>query len=283
MLKQQSPRHSFYVSLLLHIIVLSALIFSFEFSSRNFVIENSDQNSQVISASLVTPSKIQMPHHALLPPKQQHQDVPKKMMPVPPPKPVVKVQQQVKKAPVPQVHEKTIAIPDHRKKLQQKDLIEKQLLADLKQAELQKKKKHKELEKSFAKELHAQEAKSLEQQLQSEQSELAANAQASKMRGIVDKYKALILESIGQHWIVPNGVDKSLSTQLLIRVAPGGTVLDVELVKSSGDDSLDRSARQAVFKASPLPVPTKSDEFDPFREFILKVKPENIVVQDNGL
>jgi colicin import membrane protein len=40
--------------------------------------------------------------------------------------------------------------------------------------------------------------------------------------------------------------------------------------------TLDRSARAAVFKASPLPVPKEPDAFEAFRQFILKVKPELI-------
>jgi colicin import membrane protein len=54
-------------------------------------------------------------------------------------------------------------------------------------------------------------------------------------------------------------------------------VLDVQVTKTSGDPSLDSSARAAVLKASPLPVPSNPDEFDSFRQFALKVKPENIM------
>jgi colicin import membrane protein len=96
------------------------------------------------------------------------------------------------------------------------------------------------------------------------------------MQGIVDKYQALILESIRPNWLVPYNVNKNLTSVLMIRVAPGGMVLDVQIVKSSGDAALDRSARAAIFKASPLPVPEKSDEFELFRQFTLKMKPENI-------
>ena len=48
-------------------------------------------------------------------------------------------------------------------------------------------------------------------------------------------------------------------------------------LNESGDPALDSSARVAVMKASPLPVPSNSDDFEPFRQFILKVKPENVV------
>jgi colicin import membrane protein len=66
----------------------------------------------------------------------------------------------------------------------------------------------------------------------------------------------------------------------MIRLAPGGEVLQVSITKTSGDPSLDSSARAAVLKASPLPVPNDPALFAAFRQFALKVKPENILAQD---
>ena len=76
---------------------------------------------------------------------------------------------------------------------------------------------------------------------------------------------------------MPTQVDKKLTCELMIRIAPGGMVLDVQVTKTSGDPSLDSSARIAVFKASPLPVPADPQAFAAFRQFILKVKPQNII------
>lgn len=292
---QSNHRIPFYISLLCHVVVLAVLVMSVEFNSPNFVIKNSDE--EIVNAVIVDSSKIQMANPTPVAPPKVSEPIKKITPPSPPPvKPPVKAQEKVQeevptpqKTPEPkkvQVQEDTLAIPDPRKKKKEKELIEKKLLADLKketekQKKLKQKAVEKEFEKKFEKELKAQAAKSLQQQLMKEQQRLASG-QESKMRGIVDKYKALITQSIAQHWLVPNGVDKSLTSHLLIKVAPGGVVLDVQLVKSSGDDALDRSARTAVFKASPLPVPTDSDEFDPFRQFILKVKPENVLARDSG-
>lgn len=287
MVKQRQFRKLFFISLMLHTLVLGVLIMSFEFNSRSFVLENADKNNEIMNAVVMDTSKIQMPHPSPLPPPEVIEAPKKVKPPAPQPKQEMKALPEVKKQVEPVVQKKTIAIPDKRKKQLQKDLIHKQLLEDLKkETELQKKAKQKDLEKAFEKELKAQAAKSLQQQLLKEKSRVAAVASAAetqKMRGIVDKYKALILQSIGQHWLVPNGVDKSLSSELMIRVAPGGMVLDVRLVRSSGDSGLDSSARKAVFKASPLPVPSDPEEFEPFRQFILKVKPENLLAQDVGL
>ena len=128
-------------------------------------------------------------------------------------------------------------------------------------------------------------AKELEQRLRAEEDELLSRQMAAEKRQLdaarrkiiqteVEKYTALISHAIGQRWILPDNIDRQVSCILLIKLAPGGAVLDVKLVKSSGDEVLDRSATAAVFKASPLPVPGNTDVFNAFREIRLRVRPE---------
>ena len=105
------------------------------------------------------------------------------------------------------------------------------------------------------------------------QSQDVANQQ--RMAGEVDRYKALILNAIRDRWILPENVDPGLSSQFVIRLAPTGSVLDVRLARSSGDSLLDRSAQAAIYKASPLPVPTDVATFNMFREISLTVRPSN--------
>ena len=159
----------------------------------------------------------------------------------------------------------------------QRELFAKDLLADIKHhSEKQKKLKQKTLKLQFEKTLHEQAEKSLRQQLLNEDIKLQG-MQTRESHGEVNKYKALILQAISEHWVIPPQVNKSLSCELRIRLAPGGEVLDVQVTRSSGDPSLDHSARVAVLKASPLPVPSDPNAFAAFREFALKVKPENIL------
>ncbi|MFN3235165.1 MAG: cell envelope integrity protein TolA [Gammaproteobacteria bacterium] len=104
-----------------------------------------------------------------------------------------------------------------------------------------------------------------------------AHEKSQAIDGVVDKYKGLILEAISKNWLVPPNTDQSLSCQLYINLAPGGIVLDVKVLKSSGDSLLDRSAIAAVYKASPLPAPASGEGFDAFRQFSLTVRPESVV------
>lgn len=123
--------------------------------------------------------------------------------------------------------------------------------------------------------------KSLQSQIDAEEQQMGSVRNAA-MLSEMDKYKALVLNAIGQQWIMPSNVNKNLSMQLLIRLAPGGMVLDVKVLQSSGDAILDRSVLTAVSKASPLPVPTDLQLFDQFRELHLTVRPEGLIDSNAG-
>jgi colicin import membrane protein len=265
------PRYSFplTVSVILHVVVLFILIVSFEFSSLMPVVQNSDEDMKVISATIINP-RATVPVPAPTP-------VAEAPVPAAPPKPVPAPAKPIFQET--DVEEQMIAIDQQLKKrlVDQQQAHTKKLMQE-KRKLLAKEKKLKQaaLLKAMEKEMHQQTEKSLQQQVLNEQQRVVG----VKVQGEVNKYKALILQAIAQRWLVPAGVDKTLSSELFIRLAPGGTVLDVQVTKSSGDLALDRSARDAVFKASPLPVPEDDDGFNQFRQFILKVKPQNLIESD---
>ena len=105
----------------------------------------------------------------------------------------------------------------------------------------------------------------------------AKNELTAAQQGEIDKYKAMILQAISQQWILPPDLKKDLMAKLMVKVAPGGMVVDVKIVQSSGNSALDRSAQTAVFKASPLPVPKEPIMFNDFRLIYLTVRPEGIL------
>lgn len=121
-----------------------------------------------------------------------------------------------------------------------------------------------------------EEERLFKEQLAKEQKQLS-HSHHKNLQSDIEKYKTLILNEIGQHWIMPSGINKKLSTLLLIRLAPDGVVLKITLLKSSGDAILDHSVINAIWKASPLPVPTDAKLFEKFRELRLTVKPEGLL------
>lgn len=240
--QREERRSAWGVSLFLHIILLFLLIFRPTFfSAQRLVIEQgNDKEQEVIQATMVTePKQDKQPPVAVAP-----------RIVTPP-----KTQARVSLAPKPQPLVKKSQLLDALKK-------------DINQKKLQGKNEliqHKVLN-----------ARALKQQLLAEKLRVEG-LRAARMRGEVDRYRALILQVISQNWRLPGVPDKNRYAELLIHLAPGGTVLDVQVTKSSGNVGLDNSARAAVFRSSPLPVPADLSAFEPFRSFLLKVKPENIV------
>lgn len=168
-----------------------------------------------------------------------------------------------------------------QQQLQKKQQEEVEKLAQLKQKQAEEKIRNDKLKDDKAKEelARAEKAKAelAEKRRQAAMQQAAADAaNKAQLAGEVNKYKAMIVNAISRQWILPENVDSALSSQFRIRLAPDGAVLEVSLIRSSGDAILDRSAQTAIYKASPLPVPTDPATFDLFRDISLTVRPENV-------
>ncbi len=283
-MQSTNSKKAFLFSTCLHVFVLMILIVGLEFSPSMPVVSNND--TQVINAIALKDSPILAPPTKAVTEQQSVQEPPllktkadKTAGAAQPVQPKPAATEAASKAP-PQVEKLALAPPKKKiaekpnKKLIRKELS-KQLLADLAdEMTKQAKTKQKLLKKKFNQELVSQSEKAL-QQLIKEQNQLSGQ-RSQHRQGLINKYKAQILQAIGQQWVVPRNVNKHLTCELFIRLAPGGQVLDVSIKKSSGDPLLDRSAQRAVLKASPLPVPDDIYSFRIFEQFVLKVKPENI-------
>ncbi len=178
-------------------------------------------------------------------------------------------------------HQEAIArrlarIKAHKALVKQRQLEKARVLAARQKAAIQAKKrlmlkqKHQAALLAEQKRLQAVMAK---KQLALEQSRLAA-LEAQRLAGVIDRYKAAVIAAIQHSWYVPQGAPRAALCRFDIRLAPGGSVLAVQLLKSSGSKALDQSARAAIYKASPLPVPKDSALFDRFRELHLTVSPQ---------
>jgi colicin import membrane protein len=166
----------------------------------------------------------------------------------------------------------------------QKRLAEEQQekhLADLKQQQMQLKQQQALEQKQLAAIQQKKTAEAIQEQARLAQQAAAKQAataaqQSAQMAGEINKYKSLIIQSISQHWILPEHVNNQLFSQFRIKLAPNGAVLSVSLTRSSGDPILDRSAQAAIYKASPLPVPSDQATFNLFRDISLTVRPQSV-------
>jgi colicin import membrane protein len=77
--------------------------------------------------------------------------------------------------------------------------------------------------------------------------------------------KQAIQQKVNRSWIRPVSAEAGLKCTIRVKLMSDGTVIDAEVISSSGDEIFDRSAENAVNKASPLPVPKDKELFA--REF----------------
>lgn len=105
----------------------------------------------------------------------------------------------------------------------------------------------------------------------------AQQAQATADAAEIAEYKALIGAAAARRWSRPPSARAGMEALLRITLIPGGEVVDVQLVKSSGDAAFDRSAETAVRLAGRLPVPSDPRLFDAnFRRFMFRFRPEDL-------
>jgi colicin import membrane protein len=103
-----------------------------------------------------------------------------------------------------------------------------------------------------------------------------ARAEATKARqSEIERYKSAIQAKIRQRANVPDNVIGNPEVQVLIRVLPGGEVLDITITKRSGNPTYDSAIERGIRSASPLPVPPANSELFPqFRELNLNFRHE---------
>ncbi|WP_430462015.1 TonB family protein [Thalassolituus sp. LLYu03] len=174
--------------------------------------------------------------------------------------------------------EKQKKLAEQKKREADKALKEKQI-ADKKAQELAAKdkaakdkaaKERDALEQSLLEQLAREQAAADEvaQQEAKKQAELAASMQANAVEAIRAK-----VESV---WRYPPAVKPNMETEVHITLVPTGEVINVKILKGSGNAALDRSVEQAIYKASPLPVPKDPRVFEKsFRNLVMKFRPEN--------
>ena len=158
---------------------------------------------------------------------------------------------------------------EQEKRDKAKRLKEKKRLAEIEKKQKETEEKLKKLEKErlakqaqLEKEEKERQEKIAEQKRKAEQQKRAAYVQSE-----VAKYTGLIKNQIIRNWTLPVSYQKGMKCKVLVRLIPSGEVISVRIIQPSGNAAFDSSVEQAVYKASPLPVP-KADTglFDHFRE-----------------
>jgi len=182
-----------------------------------------------------------------------------------PPKPDVK--------PDPPKPDPEIALRAEREKRERekkkKDDEAKKKREDLEAAK--KKREHEEAEKKKRED----EKRRREDEAAKREAEKARAAQMDARQKEFNEYVNRIRAKIKSRANVPDTVTGRPTVQVQIRILPGGEVLDIRVIKPSGNRAYDTAIERAIRSASPLPVPDVNSELFPqFREPILNFEHE---------
>ena len=147
---------------------------------------------------------------------------------------------------------------------------EKKRKDEARQAEARKKKETEERRKSAESSLKEQLARE-----EKERTDAAARAeQAARAQSELARVEGLIRQKVERNWVRPAGWTKGMECVVRVRLAPTGEVINATIARPSGSPAFDRSVENAVYKASPLPLPEDKGLFEHFRELELRFRPE---------
>ncbi|MHB1678040.1 MAG: cell envelope integrity protein TolA [Sulfuriferula sp.] len=96
-----------------------------------------------------------------------------------------------------------------------------------------------------------------------------AAGQAQMRAAYIDKIKAKVRSKI----ILPEGLEGNPQAEIDVTVLPTGEVVNVKLVRPSGQPAYDDAVERAILKASPLPMPPDATVAQQFRDLTLKFTP----------
>lgn len=152
------------------------------------------------------------------------------------------------------------------------------------QAEQQRQQEEARRQEQQRQEQQRQEQARQEQQRQAEAAAAAAASQARELAEteaeMVMAYTAAIHDAVQQRWSRPPSARNNMTTVLRIRLIPTGEVVDVEIVRSSGDAAFDRAAETAVRAVGRFHelqgMPPRMFERN-FRSLLLTFRPEDLL------
>jgi len=99
-----------------------------------------------------------------------------------------------------------------------------------------------------------------------------AEAAAARQRQL-QQYILSIKRKVTTKVVLPPGMPGNPEAVYSVTLLPGGEVLDVKLVKSSGVPAYDAAVERAIHAADPLPVPSDPDMFQQLRQMNYKFRP----------
>ena len=254
------------LSVLLHVMVGIVLIYSFDFSPKPTLIPKPIVN--IVKANAVDKNQVDLELKRLR--KKDNEKIEKEL----------KRQKKIKKK-AEDAKKKKLAkekLKKLKKRKEKKEEKARKLAIEKKKKETKQKKKEEKIKleqenkkkkeekaRKLAIEKKKEEKRKREEKILQEQldAELEAKQQEHDLT-VIQKYQVLITREVTSNFNKLNLPD-GLECVILIRMLEGGKVFEASIEISSGNDLFDRRATNAVYSASPLPVPEETRLFEKMR------------------
>ena len=255
--RQPGRIRAVFLAVLVHAVFFSVIIFGVTWQSRQSAPVQAELWDKLPPAPKAKAAEAEPPKAE--PPKPEP---PKPEPPKPePPKPEVKPEPP---KPDPAIAEK---LEREKREKEKREQVERE----------QKKKeeaKKREKEETARKKREEEERRREEERARREADKRAAEA-AEVRKKEFDSWVEKIRGRIRSRANVPDTVTGKPRVEVLIRILPGGEVLDVTVTRRSGNPTYDSAIERGIRSASPLPVPPANSELFPqFRELRLIVEHE---------
>ena len=143
---------------------------------------------------------------------------------------------------------------------------------DLEKKRVQEEQKRRDEERARQEALKLAEEKKKRLEAEATLKKRVAEEQNKQDRIVITDHAARIDRSITRAFNII-GLPQGLSCVLLIRMIPGGEVVEAKIDRSSGNAVFDNRAVNATLRASPLPVPDDPRIFGKMREIRMTFKP----------
>ncbi|THD04495.1 protein TolA [Panacagrimonas perspica] len=99
-------------------------------------------------------------------------------------------------------------------------------------------------------------------------------AEAARIGEVQKTWGQMLGEHIAQRWLRPPGLPSGLRCVAQIDILPNGEVISVKIIRGSGNAAFDASVENAIYKSSPLPLPSDPKAFQ--RQLQPEFTPESL-------
>ena len=265
--RQPGRIRAVFLAIVVHAAFFTLIVFGITWQSRPQAPVQAELWDKLPPAK-ARPAESEPPKPEPEPPKPEVKPEPPKPEPEPP-KPEVKPEPP---KPDPAVIEKL----EREKREKEKQRLEKEKREKLERKKKEEDEAKKKREKEEAAKKKLEEEKKRREDERAKREAEKARAEVAKARASeIDRFRTAIQQKIRSRANVPDTVTGNPEATFLIRVLPGGEVLDITLVKKSGNPTYDAAIERGIRSASPLPVPPASSELFPqFRELNLNIRHE---------